>query len=115
MDKVNYHRLYEALEIVGMREKINKLPQKLNTNLFNEKENSGTGFSKGELQRLAIARTLYTDSSLVIADECFSYCDKELRKKKFEIIDKLAEKKKVVYISHQHLDETKFDKVISLN
>ena len=41
--------------------------------------------------------------------------EKELQKKKFEIIDKLAEKKKVVYISHQHLDETKFDKVISLN
>lgn len=113
-DSCNILELDKALDMVGMKKKIYNLPLGLNTVLFNEGKESGINFSKGELQRLALARAICSNSKLVLIDEGFSFCDNELKQKKQELIDYISNKKRVILVSHDKLDEEKFDKVIIL-
>ena len=73
---------------------INLLPKKLNT-LVGEK---GSELSGGERQRIAIARSLFSDSDLLIFDEFTNSLDEENEKKIFDLIKKL--KKTCIIISH---------------
>ena len=61
-------RLKKIIEEVGMTEKIGELPQGLDSLYGKEYEETGILMSGGEAQKLAIARALYKDGSLVIMD-----------------------------------------------
>jgi ABC-2 type transport system ATP-binding protein len=62
-------------------------------------------YSKGMLQRLGLAITLYQDSSLLILDEPTSGIDPLGRKEILEVLGSL--KDKTILLSSHHLDEIK--------
>lgn len=74
-------------------------------NLWEDRNHVINGYSKGMLQRLGLAVTLYQDSEILVLDEPTSGLDPMGRK---EVLDTLkALKGKTILLSSHHLDEIK--------
>ena len=106
---VDDDKLQEAISLSGSDAFINELALKENTYL-NEK---GSGLSLGEMERIAIARAIYSDAPILLLDECSASLDLETEKKVISNILSL-ENKTILLISHHKYDESLFDKVIDL-
>lgn len=79
--------------------------------LINER---GTNLSGGQIQRMAIARSLYSDPDILILDEFTSALDLQTQEKVFNTIELLKGKKTIIVISHNKLIMQKADRVINL-
>ncbi|QBO36288.1 ATP-binding cassette domain-containing protein [Periweissella cryptocerci] len=102
-----------VLRDVNIFDAVNKLPKKLDSQLFQQ----GKNLSGGQVQRLLIARSLLNQSSLVFWDEAFSSLDNQNRKYLYEHVlrNDYYSNKTIVMISH-HMDVTDFvDKIIYVN
>ncbi len=99
----------KALDISESSAFVNNLTNKENTYL-NEK---GSGLSLGEMERIAIARAIYSDSPILLLDECSASLDALTEKKVMSNILSLKDKT-IILISHHKYDEKDFDKVIDL-
>ena len=106
---VNKDKFNEALELSASRDFVNALTLKEKT-FLNEK---GSGLSLGEMERIAIARAIYSDAPIMLLDECSASLDLETEKKVISNILSL-ENKTIILISHHKYDESLFDKVIDL-
>ena len=71
--------------------------------------------SGGELQRLAIARALYTNPDLVIFDEPTTSLDKNTEKKIIDIIKVLCEKISIVLVTHDPNHLNYCDQIVKLD
>lgn len=108
-DEVDIDRFNKALELSCSNNFINKLELKENT-FLNEK---GSGLSLGEMERIAIARAIYSESPIMLLDECSASLDLETEKKVISNILNMKDKT-IVLISHHKYEESNFDKVIDL-
>lgn len=68
-DKEDEKKVYEALEKVGLLDKVNSLKDGIYTQVTREFDMSGVAFSGGERQRLAISRVFASDANVYILDE----------------------------------------------
>ena len=107
--EVDNDRLTKALELSSSSKFVNELALKEET-FLNEK---GSGLSLGEMERIAIARALYSDAPILLLDECSASLDALTEQKVISNILSL-EDKTVVLISHHKYDESLFDQVIDL-
>ncbi|WML58345.1 ABC transporter ATP-binding protein [Neobacillus sp. PS2-9] len=73
--------------------------------LWDDRDVQVKKYSKGMLQRLGLAITLYQDSSLLILDEPTSGIDPMGRKEILEVLGSLQDK--TILLSSHHLDEIK--------
>ncbi len=71
----------------------------------------GSNFSGGQCQRLAIARALLHDTPVYIFDEATSNIDAESEEMIMDVIDKLAETKTIILISHRLANVVKSDRI----
>ncbi|MCM3567121.1 ABC transporter ATP-binding protein [Neobacillus mesonae] len=71
--------------------------------LWDDRNEPVKGYSKGMLQRLGLAITLYQDASILILDEPTSGIDPMGRKEILEILKSLQDK--TILLSSHHLDE----------
>ena len=99
---VNYdpQRVWECLEKAGMRQRVECMPEGLETGLYQQKED-GVELSGGEGQKLAIARALYKDAPVVILDEPTAALDPVSEYEIYNRFGQMAEGKTSVYISHR--------------
>ncbi|GIN63158.1 hypothetical protein J27TS8_31510 [Robertmurraya siralis] len=74
-------------------------------NLWEERHTIIEGYSKGMLQRLGLAVTLYQDSQILVLDEPTSGLDPIGRKEILETLRSLQNK--TILVSSHHLDEIK--------
>lgn len=73
-----------------------------------------SGFSGGQMQRLAFARALYQERDILFLDEATSSLDEEIE---LEIIDKVLNKykqKTIIAIVHKERIAEKFDRIIRI-
>lgn len=70
-DEFDADRLAEAIEIANLKEYVNALPLKLNTQLGY----GGKGISGGQKQRILIARAVYKNPDFIIMDEATNSLD----------------------------------------
>ena len=108
-DNPNNELFNKALDISESSNFVNALVNKGDTYL-NEK---GSGLSLGEMERIAIARAIYSDSPILLLDECSASLDSNTEAKVMSNILNM-QNKTIILISHHKYDETLFDKVIDL-
>ncbi|ABX43471.1 ABC transporter ATP-binding protein [Lachnoclostridium phytofermentans] len=91
---------WKVLEKAGIRNRIESMPHKLNTQLY---KNNGEGVevSGGEAQKIAIARALYKDGPFVILDEPTAALDPIAEAEIYENFSTIVEGKTAIYISHR--------------
>lgn len=107
-------KIFDALKIVGLFDKILQLQNGINTVLTKEFDNSGENLSQGELQRLAIAKAYLSDSEILILDEPFSFGDYEYKKEIFNILNTLSKDKKIIVVTHDQDNIEFYDKVFKI-
>ena len=90
-----------ALEKSTFGDKLQKLPDGINTPLTREFDNSGTQLSGGEQQKVAIARAFFKDADLIILDEPSSALDPDAEYALNQAIASYANQKTVIFISHR--------------
>jgi ABC-2 type transport system ATP-binding protein len=91
----------EAVEKTVDQERIEKALKSVS--LWDDREVQVKKYSKGMLQRLGLAITLYQDSSILILDEPTSGIDPMGRKEILEVLKSLHDK--TILLSSHHLDE----------
>lgn len=93
-------KVWNCLKLSGIYEKIKKMPNKIETNLYRY-DKDGIEVSGGEAQKIAIARALYKDSAFVILDEPTSALDPISEFEIYSKFNELVEDKKSLFISHR--------------
>ncbi|MFD3991419.1 ABC transporter ATP-binding protein [Streptomyces sp. NPDC058583] len=88
--------LLNALETVGLRQTVLRLPQGIDTPLGRAHDLSG-----GQRQRLAVARALLTDSAILLLDEPDSHLDSISDRLVTRAVDDLAATRCVIVASHR--------------
>ncbi|MDR1001182.1 MAG: ABC transporter ATP-binding protein/permease [Clostridiales bacterium] len=107
-------RVKKALSDSGLWEKIKDLSTGLDTPMLKVIEPDGVDFSGGEIQKLAMARSLYKNAPIVILDEPTSALDPVSEEKFYSQFRRLSHKKTILFISHR-LSSTKFcDRILLL-
>jgi ABC-type multidrug transport system fused ATPase/permease subunit len=108
MDKVNRGQALEALKLANLAEMMAELPAGLDTPLGKLQD----GLSGGQMQRLGLARALYTKPGLLVMDEATSALDAESEAEIQKALDSMRGKVTVVLIAHRLNTIQHADKVI---
>ena len=94
-------RVLSALERVGLKNLIQRMPDGLTTPIYTDFDSKGVDVSGGEAQKIAIARALYHDTPFVILDEPTAALDPLAEYEIYANFDELVGTKTAVYISHR--------------
>lgn len=89
-------RLWEALRIACADTFVEELPDGVDT-LLGER---GTGLSEGQMQRLAIARALYTQHPVLLLDEATSALDEETELRLLQNLRRMTDRT-VLIVTHR--------------
>lgn len=100
-ENVEEKRALNALEKAGLKERIEDLPNGLDTCVGKEFSEAGIAFSGGEKQKIAIARAIYKDAPFVIMDEPTAALDPVAECDVYAGFDKMVGLKTALYISHR--------------
>ncbi len=98
-DKNGLHddeRIYKALKIACADEFVGELDDGIDT-LLGER---GTGLSEGQMQRIAIARAVYSECPILLLDEATSALDEATERKVLEKLRNMTDKT-VVIVTHR--------------
>jgi ATP-binding cassette subfamily C protein len=107
-EEVNREQALEALQLANLTELISELPDGLDTPLGKLQD----GLSGGQMQRLGLARALYTKPGLLVMDEATSALDAESEAEIQKALDSMRGKVTVVLIAHRLNTIQHADKVI---
>lgn len=103
--------ILKLCKLSGLKEKMDSLPDGLNTLLYKNFDESGIEPSGGEAQKIAITRAIYKDAPIVVLDEPTAALDPVAEYEIYKKFDTLVGGKTAVYISHR-LSSCKFcDKI----
>lgn len=105
---------YKVLAKVGLDQKIKSLEHGLDTWINKHINNQATDLSGGEKQKLAIARALYKDSSMVILDEPTAALDPLAEARVYDDFSKLVENRTAIFISHRMSASRFCDRILVL-
>ncbi len=93
-------RVKKILVKLGLWDKLEKLEKGIDTIVNEENTDNNSGFSRGELQKIAIARAIFKDSECLIFDEPFNYFDVKSKENLEELLVDLSKTKTIFIISH---------------
>lgn len=96
-ENVDSVKLQKAIEDSCLSELIGSLPEGINTDLGKRKDE----LSGGQLQRIGLARALYSQPSLLVMDEATSALDAESENEINRALDEMRGKVTVILIAHR--------------
>jgi ATP-binding cassette subfamily C protein len=108
---IDKEQVWRSLEKSHLSAVIKELPEGINTDLGNMKDR----LSGGQLQRIGLARALYTNPGLLIMDEATSALDAESEAEIAAALNKLRSQVTVVLIAHRLNTIQHSDKVFLLD
>ena len=100
-------RVTQALMDAGFGDRLQQLPQGLDTYLYRDFAEEGVEVSGGEAQKIAIARALYKDAPFIILDEPTAALDPIAEAEIYSRFNDIVGDKTAIYISHR-LSSCKF-------
>ena len=110
-DEDEQRKVFDSLKNSGADTFVNRLPQKENTVITREFEETGIGLSGGEQQKIATARMFCKDFDLAILDEPSSALDPIAEYNMYENLISATKGKTVIYISHRLSSAVLSDKI----
>lgn len=111
----NMKKVFDLLESINMREKVEKLPNGIESMYGKAYDEAGIEMSGGEGQKIAIARALYKEAGLIILDEPTSALDPLAEAEIYEHFNQLVGDKTAIYISHRMSSSVFCDKILILD
>ena len=103
------------IDEVGLRDKVDSLQNGIYSRFGKEYDEEGIEMSGGEAQKVAIARALYKDASMVILDEPASALDPIAEAEIYEKFNSLVEDKTAIYISHRMSSSVFCDRILIID
>lgn len=103
----NNEELYRALKIVDMDQEVGWDLDIQMGNWFGGRE-----LSKGQWQRIAIARTIIKESDVLVLDEPTAALDPVMENEIFRLIKEISKQKILIFITHRVLNLLEFDPYI---
>lgn len=104
-ENITFHRnhgdLSELLEMTDILTFVNSLPDNLGTYLSKKFSSDGVEVSGGQGQKIALARALYKNPSILILDEPTASLDIKAERNLYEKFLRAAAEKTAVFISHR--------------
>ena len=105
LNQVDEEALWQAIRLAELEEFITGLPNGVDTHLGEQNDS----LSGGQMQRIGVARALYTEPSLLVLDEATSALDAETEASISKSLDKLRGRTTTVIVAHrlstvQHAD-----------
>ena len=100
-------KVRSALIDAGFGERLETMPEGLNTQLYKDFTEDGVEVSGGEAQKIAIARALYKDAPFIILDEPTAALDPIAEAEIYSKFNDIVGDKTAIYISHR-LSSCKF-------
>ncbi|MGX8796760.1 ABC transporter ATP-binding protein [Fusibacter sp. JL298sf-3] len=94
-------QISKSLEVAGLRSKVEKMDAGLDTIVTKEFSDQGIELSKGQYQRMAIARAFYKNRDIIIMDEPTSALDPHSEYELYDRFMKENTNKTVIIISHK--------------
>ena len=94
-------KVIECLKKAGFAERLNSLPNDLDTFLYKDIDADGVEISGGEAQKLALARALYKNTPFIILDEPTAALDPISEYEVYSKFNEIAGNKTAIYISHR--------------
>lgn len=110
-ENTNLSLVKACVKKADLKDKVDKLPRGIQTQVLKVFDTEGIELSGGEKQKLALARALYKDAPVVLLDEPTAAMDAIAEYKLYSRFNDLIEGKTSIYISHR-LSSTRFcDKI----
>lgn len=97
----------QYIRAAGMGDKLDKLPDGMDTELLKVLYDDGVDLSGGEKQKLALARALYKGAPVVVLDEPTAALDALAEYRLYQSFNGMIGDRSAVYISHR-LSSTRF-------
>ncbi len=114
-NSVQRQKVERLLEQVGLKEKIGELKNGVDTLFGKQYDPDGIEMSGGQSQKVAIARALHKEASLIILDEPTSALDPLAEAEIYEHFNQLVGDKTAIYISHRMSSSVFCDKILVLD
>lgn len=89
-------KIENALEVACALDFVKNLPEGIQTSLLE----GGAGLSEGQMQRIAVARAIYSDCPVLLLDESTSALDENTERQLLENLRKMTDKT-VVIVTHR--------------
>ena len=113
--EIDAEKLDRCIELAGLREKIDSLPNGVKTSLNRTLDPAGVELSGGETQKLLLARLLYKDPPCLLLDEPTAALDPLAEDRMYRRYREIASHATSVFISHR-LASTRFcDRILLLD
>ena len=112
LSEEKHKKALNALRDVGAYDFLDKLNEKEYTLLGKNFDKNGTDISGGEKQKIAIARSIYRDSNVVILDEPTANLSPKSEKAVYDLHRVVIRNKMCIYISHRMSNSQNADKIL---
>lgn len=114
-ERVDKGEVNEIVKEVGLEEKIEELPNGLDSLYGKAYDVNGIELSGGQSQKVAIARALYKNASMVIMDEPTSALDPLAEADIYHNFNNMVSNKTAIYISHRMSSSVFCDRILVLD
>lgn len=108
---LDINRINSLLDVLNLKDFVNKLPKKLDTNLGSD----GVELSVGQKQRIGIVRALIRDPEIIILDESTNSLDKKTEDEIIHFMKILKKDKTIIFVTHDQQLSKICDEVINLD
>ena len=108
----NDTHINQCLKKAGINKKQYKLTNDLETGLSREYDDEAIGLSRGQSQKIALARAYFKDADFIILDEPSASLDPEAEDLIFQKFDSLAKDRTAIMISHRISCTVHCDKIL---
>ena len=106
--------MLECLELAGLGERVQNLPDGIDTPLNKQLYENGVDLSGGEKQKLLLAKAIYKEAPILILDEPTSALDPIAESAMYMRYNELTKGRTSIFISHR-LASTRFcDRILLL-
>ena len=113
-EKTDLDRAERCIRLAGLGEKLDTLPQGINTKLDKRVNKDGTELSGGEAQKLMLARALYKDAPVLVLDEPTAALDPIAESNIYRAYNQMCVNKTSLFISHRLASTSFCDRILLL-